>query len=124
MLPEAWIRLEAIDRARNVYRSWRSEIDRDLFGLTLVSVTFGRISAEGRTILRAGADESAALTLVRHSLARRATSLKRCGSRPIAWWRAKGSTGWAWSSDSFVFVTLSAMIAVVELAVVRSLARA
>jgi len=124
MLPEGWIRLEAIDRARNVYRSWRSEIDRDLFGLTLVSVTFGRINAEGRTIRRAVDDESAALTLVRHSLARRATSVKRCGSRPIAWWRAKGSMGWAWSSDSFVFVTLSAMIAVVELAVVRSLARA
>ena len=36
------------------------KIDRDLFGLTLVSITFGRISAEGRTIRYAVDDESAA----------------------------------------------------------------
>jgi predicted DNA-binding WGR domain protein len=80
MLSEKSMRLEAIDRTRNVFRSWRCEIDHDLFGATLVSVTFGRIGSDGRTIRRAVADESAALALVRRLLMRRATSVKRCGA--------------------------------------------
>jgi predicted DNA-binding WGR domain protein len=80
VLSERWIRLEAIDRARNVFRSWRFDIDRDLFGATVVSVTFGRVGAEGRTIRRVVSDESAALAMLHRSLARRATAERRCGA--------------------------------------------
>ena len=79
MLSERWIRLEAIDRTRNVFRSWRCEVDRDLFGVSLVSVTFGRTGTRGRTIRTAVRDELAAFALITRSLTRRSTSVKRCG---------------------------------------------
>ena len=79
MLSERRITMEAIDRSRNVFRSWRCEIERDLFGVMLVSVTFGRTGTQGRTIRRVVDDESAAMALARRSLARRATAVKRCG---------------------------------------------
>jgi len=80
VLSERRITLEAVDRARNVFRSWRCEIEHDLFGSTLVSVTFGRTGTQGRTIRRGVRDESAAMALVRRSLVRRATAVKRCGA--------------------------------------------
>ncbi len=61
MLSERRITMEAIDRSRNVFRSWRCEIERDLFGVMLVSVTFGRTGTQGRTIRRVVHDESAAM---------------------------------------------------------------
>jgi hypothetical protein len=79
MLSKRRISMKAIDRSRNVARSWRGEIERDLFGVILVGVTFGRTGTQGRTIRRVVHDESAAMAVARRSLARRATAVKRCG---------------------------------------------
>ncbi len=40
--------LRAVDPARNVYREYAIEVSRDLFGLILVSVRWGRVHAAGR----------------------------------------------------------------------------
>jgi hypothetical protein len=79
MLSERCVTLQAVDRARNVFRSWRCEIERDLFGVAVISVTFGRTGSPGRTVRRAVRDESAAFAQLRKALARRATSVRRCG---------------------------------------------
>lgn len=72
--------LQAINGELNVYRSWRCEVERDLFGVLVVSVTFGRVARTGRTLRHAMPDEAAAARFVRNALARRAGAKKRCGA--------------------------------------------
>jgi predicted DNA-binding WGR domain protein len=79
MLAERHILLHAVDPERNVFRSWRCEIDRDLFGGVALSVTFGRTGSKGQTIPRPVTDEQAANRAVRRMLARRATAERRIG---------------------------------------------
>ena len=72
--------LQAINGELNVYRSWRCEVERDLFGVLVVSVTFGRVARTGRTLRHAMPDEAAAARFVRNALARRAGAKNRCGA--------------------------------------------
>ena len=65
MLSKRRISMKAIDRSRNVARSWRGEIERDLFGVILVGVTFGRTGTQGRTIRRVVHDGPAAMAVAR-----------------------------------------------------------
>ena len=80
LLETQWIALQAINGELNVYRSWRCELGRDLFGVLVVSVTFGRVARTGRTLRHAMPDEAAAARFVRNALARRAGAKKRCGA--------------------------------------------
>ncbi len=79
MQAERWIALEAVDRARNVFRAWRCDIGTDLFGAVTVSVTFGRIGAPGRIIAHTVSDQDAAEKRLRVMLARRASAPRRIG---------------------------------------------
>lgn len=72
--------LRAINAELNVFRSWRCDVERDLFGVPVVSVTFGRVARTGRTLRYAVADDAAADGFVRRALARRAGAHKRCGA--------------------------------------------
>ena len=80
LLETQWIVLQAINGELNVYRSWRCEVERDLFGVLVVSVTFGRVARTGRTLRHAMPDEAAAARFVRNALTRRAGAKKRCGA--------------------------------------------
>ena len=70
----------AVNRERNVFRAWHCVVDRDLFGVLVVSVTYGRIGTTGRTIHHAMTDESAVGRFVQHALRRRASAERRCGA--------------------------------------------
>ncbi len=80
MLSERMIALEAIDREHNVFRFWRWELGRDLFGETVVTISYGRTGTEGRAISRVMEDETQALAQLRVALMRRATAKTRCGA--------------------------------------------
>ena len=80
LLTERRIVLRAVNNELNVPRSWRCEVERDLFGVLVVSVTFGRVARTGRTIRHAMADEAEVERFVRRALARRAGAEKRCGA--------------------------------------------
>jgi predicted DNA-binding WGR domain protein len=72
--------LRAIDRERNVHRSWMCSIGRYLLGDLVVSVTFGRAGTDGRTIRYAMADEGSAERFLLKALTRRAGAERRCGA--------------------------------------------
>ena len=76
---EGWVCLQAIDRPRNVYRAWRLEVGRDLFGVLTLRVTFGRTGADGRTVTKIAQDETQAREAVRVMLARRRGAPRRVG---------------------------------------------
>ena len=80
-LPGMRIELQACDRERNRYRSWRVEADRDLFGRWNTRVTFGRIGCEGRTRRHDFANEADAAGFIRACLRRRGTAEKRLSIR-------------------------------------------
>jgi predicted DNA-binding WGR domain protein len=80
MQSERMISLEAVDRARNVFRFWRWEMGRDLFGQTVVAISYGRTGTGGRAICRVMGDEIQAVADLRSALMRRATAKTRCGA--------------------------------------------
>ena len=73
------IELAAIDAARNCRRRYRVEAGQDLFGAWLVTITFGRLGAPGRTIVHVVDDERLARRLVTACLRVRATAPRRIG---------------------------------------------
>lgn len=76
---EGRICLQAIDRPRNVFRAWRLEVGRDLFGLLTLRVTFGRTGADGHTLTKIALDEREARKTVRLMLMRRRGAPRRAG---------------------------------------------
>ena len=72
--------LRAIERERNVYRSWMCSVGRDLFGDLVVSVRYGRTGTDGQTIRYAMADEGSAERFLLKALRRRAGAERRCGA--------------------------------------------
>ena len=76
---EGRICLQAIDRARNVFRAWRLEVGRDLFGLLTLRVTFGRTGTDGRTVTKIARDEAQARENARLMLMRRRGAPQRAG---------------------------------------------
>lgn len=71
---------EARNPARNCFRCWRIEAGRDLFGVWMVHVRYGRIGCAGRLLVRSFAGEAAARGYVRAGLARRASAPRRIGA--------------------------------------------
>jgi predicted DNA-binding WGR domain protein len=78
-LPYAAIELVARNPARGVYRRWRLQAARDLFGRVTVETAWGRIGAPGRTLVRSFAAEDEALRYVSALLRRRAGAPRRIG---------------------------------------------
>ena len=76
---EGWICLQAFDRARNVFRAWRLEVGRDLFGLLTLRVTFGRTGTDGRTVTKIARDEADERQIVRLMFARRRGAPRSAG---------------------------------------------
>lgn len=76
---EGRVYLQAVDRARNVYRAWRLEIGRDLFGLLTLRVTFGRTDTDGRTVTKFAGDEAQARETAQMLIARRRGAPRRSG---------------------------------------------
>ena len=84
--------LQAIDIARNCHRSYRVVVERDLLGDCLVSLTYGRVGAAGRTIVTIARDEEHARQITKVALRRRASAPRRIGVRyrPVAQFAASG----------------------------------
>ena len=76
---EGRVCLQAVDRPRNVFRAWRLEVGRDLFGLLALRVTFGRTGTDGRTVTKFAADEAEARETARGLIARRRGAPRRAG---------------------------------------------
>jgi len=83
VLAERVVAMQAIDRSRNVFRSWRCEVGTDLFGTVVLGVRFGRTGRDGRALGYALPDLLAAERLLRRLLARRASAERRIG---VAYW--------------------------------------
>lgn len=79
MLAERVIAMQAVDRSRNTFRSWRCGLGTELFGTVVLGVRFGRTGTGGRTIRYALADVGTAERLLRRLLARRASAERRIG---------------------------------------------
>jgi predicted DNA-binding WGR domain protein len=76
---EGRICLQAVDRGRNVFRAWRLEVGRDLFGLLTLRVTFGRTGTDGRTVTKIARDDAQARETLRLMLVRRRRAPQRAG---------------------------------------------
>ncbi|MDD2878298.1 MAG: WGR domain-containing protein [Acidiphilium sp.] len=74
------LELRACAPEKNRFRSWRIEIDRDLFGLLNARITFGRIGTSGRTRRWDFDTEVEAAKFLRAKLRRRASGDKRRGA--------------------------------------------
>ncbi|WP_267382186.1 MULTISPECIES: WGR domain-containing protein [unclassified Sphingomonas] len=92
------IELAAIDAARNCRRRYRVEAGQDLFGDWLVTITFGRLGAPGRTIVHVVDDERQARRLVKACLRVRATAPRRIG---VAYRERARSAPQSWSDIVF-----------------------
>ncbi|MEH3124091.1 MAG: WGR domain-containing protein [Sphingomonas phyllosphaerae] len=79
-LPYTAIELVARNPARGIYRRWRLQAARDLFGRITVETAWGRIGAPGRTLMRSFAAEDDALRYVRALLGRRVGAPRRLGT--------------------------------------------
>jgi predicted DNA-binding WGR domain protein len=73
------IYLEARAPRRRCHRAYAIELVRDLFGVWLVEMTYGRIGTQGRTKVRSFAQLSDAHRQVTTCLRRRATAPQRIG---------------------------------------------
>jgi predicted DNA-binding WGR domain protein len=83
---------EASDPERNVARSYRVAVDRDLFGVFTLTTHFGRIGATG-TMKRVSAATVEELRLLARRLLRRRLSAERrigCGYRLVSFEAAGG----------------------------------
>lgn len=78
-LPEAHLRLQAADPARNVARDYHVRLSRDLFGFWLVDAAWGRIGGAPNGNRHSFADPAQALAHIRALLARRAGAIRRIG---------------------------------------------
>ena len=92
------IELAAIDAARNCRRRYRVEASQDLFGAWLVTITFGRIGARGRSIVHVIDDERQARRLVAACLRVRASAPRRIG---VAYRERARSASQSWSDFAF-----------------------
>ena len=73
MLADTRIELEARDLVANRQRRWSVEIGRDLFGMFVVDIEFGRIGTAGRRLRHVFRDHPEAQAYVGRGLRRRAT---------------------------------------------------
>lgn len=83
-LPYTAIELVARNPARGVFRRWRMQAARDLFGRVTVQTAWGRVGAPGRTLTRSFAAEDEALRYVHALLRRRAGAPRRLGTGYVA----------------------------------------
>jgi predicted DNA-binding WGR domain protein len=79
MLTSLCIRLEARSEAHRCFRSYKIELDADLFGAWMVEMSYGRIGALGRTKVRSFSTTKEAQAQVRACLRKRATAPRRIG---------------------------------------------
>lgn len=73
------IELEARNPLANHLRKWRVEIGRDLLGMWVVDIEFGRIGSIGHRLRHVFLDQAAAQAYVGRGLRRRATAPARIG---------------------------------------------
>lgn len=92
------IELAAIDAARNCRRRYRVEAGQDLLGAWLVTTTFGRIGAHGRSIVHVLDDERQARRLVTACLRVRASAPRRIG---VGYRERARSASQSWSDIAF-----------------------
>lgn len=92
------IELAAIDATRNCRRRYRVEAGQDLFGAWLVTISFGRLGAPGRTIVHVVDDERQARRFVTACLRLRATAPRRIG---VAYRERARSASQSWSDIAF-----------------------
>lgn len=71
--------LEARDPSKGCYRSYQIDAGRDLFGVWVVDIVYGRIGARGTHIRYSAPDEASAQRIVQSKLNRRASAKKRIG---------------------------------------------
>ncbi len=76
---DSFIWLEAVQRDRNIARSYVIAVSRDLFGVTIVQFSWGRIGTRGQGRRVSFADDAAATSFVSSLLRRRASAPRRIG---------------------------------------------
>jgi len=73
------VELHAIDASRGVARRYRIELTRDMFGVLIVEVHWGRIATKGQRKCRSFEAEAQATRYIAAALRRRATAITRIG---------------------------------------------
>ena len=73
------IRLQAVDRARNIARRYALDASPDLFGMIVVELRWGRIGTTGQSRTVSFASAAAAERFVQCCLRRRASARRRIG---------------------------------------------
>ena len=76
---ERFIRLEAVDRQRNIARRYSVALTKDLFGSSIVEFSWGRIGTRGLSRRVSFAQSSEADRFIVRLLRRRAGAPKRIG---------------------------------------------
>lgn len=71
--------LEAVDPSRNIARAYRIRCNRDLFGHTIVELSWGRIGRRAAGLVVSFANEEAARRFIQRTLAKLATAPRRLG---------------------------------------------
>jgi predicted DNA-binding WGR domain protein len=73
------LRMEAHNPDRNHHRWYEVRLGRDLFGLWVVTIGYGRAGFAGQTLLYSDTDAGVARDMIRHFLQRRASAPRRIG---------------------------------------------
>ena len=76
---EWWIRLEAKSATRRCFRAHEIALGKDLFGVWMVEMSYGRIGTAGRNKTRSFPNIDEARAQVRSCLKKRATAPRRIG---------------------------------------------
>ena len=76
---EWWIRLEAKSATRRFFRAYEITVGKDLFGVWMVEMSYGRIGTVGRNKVRSFPNIGEARAQVRTCLRKRATAPRRIG---------------------------------------------
>lgn len=93
MRGEMFVRLQAVDPAQRMARGYELSVGRDLFGLWVVEVRYGRLGARGRLQRLSAIDESGAAAIVTERLRRRATLIQRKDVAYVLTW-VSGDVEW------------------------------
>lgn len=89
---DAWIALEAVDKAANIARGYHLDVSRDLFGHWVVTRRWGRIGAKSQAATLSFDTERARDHFLRNILRRRASAKRRLGTA----YKPVGTSDGAW----------------------------
>jgi len=72
--------LEARNPEKQLMRSYKIDAAKDLFGMWMVEIRYGRIGTFGRLITHSAPDEAGVIKIIKSCLSRRSTAPQRIGA--------------------------------------------